>query len=282
MNFHWCSLALTLLARQLNHRQLRTTGLKDDLLRPPLQAKAGSLVEMPHFEVNARRQVQPVDYTPWSWKEDSMKIVGLFMIGWYQLVHEWQIEVQLHYPYLTPTRPRNWKLLSKQLLARQWAVQKFHHTNHTVDVSEPLHHLRCIRKPLYINNGREQLPSTGEFSLDFWLPSTDIHWGQGRAPMLGRCHDFHFHPCQPARSLSQVLDLPLCHLRGSYVRETLKRGSAANISSFWWALLVGNMFLHIYIYIYIHYIYLAPNMGQANSSCLRKARFFLKNESLAI
>ena len=37
-----------------NHRQLRTTGLKDDLLRPPLQAKAASLVEMPHFEVNTR------------------------------------------------------------------------------------------------------------------------------------------------------------------------------------------------------------------------------------
>ena len=39
---------------------------------------------------------------------------------------------------------------------------------------------------------------------------------------------------------------------------------------------------YVSTYIYIHYIYLAPNMGQANSSCLRKARFFLKNESLAI
>ena len=72
-------------------------GLKDDLLRPPLQAKAGTLVEMPHFVDNQGKW--PVEVhtrhgattwlNPMIMKEN--KVVG---------TNYPQIEVQIHYLYL--------------------------------------------------------------------------------------------------------------------------------------------------------------------------------------
>ena len=87
------------------------------------------------------------------------------MIGWYQLVNEWQIEVQIHYPYLTRTRPRNWKLLSKQLLARQWAVQNF-----TIQIILLMFQNPCTTWDVFQTPCKlmgVQLPPTGEFFLGF-------------------------------------------------------------------------------------------------------------------
>lgn len=174
------------------------------------------------------------------------------MIGWYQLVHEWQIEVQIHYPYLTRTRPRNWKLLSKQLLARQWAVQNF-----TIQIILLMFQNPCTTWDVFqtlVNNGSST-------SLNWWVLPWISGCHQHRYPLrqrpgpnLGRCH-FPLPPGHQVAVAGPGLALvPPSRLLRQGNPET---GSAAKISSFCWALLVGNMFIHIYIY-----LYLAPNMGQ--------------------